>query len=169
MAKYFFALIVFCVLFSGCAGTYRVGVEFSPALRDHFIEYPTIEVDVAAVTDKEADEVKQLGVEKYFAPNSGIREQLHGETFFFFRGGQNTFLLDSKNPVWSIWRRKKPTHVMVIASLPHDPSISSQDDPRSMTVKMTGRRIRFWRRTSNINIQVEPKRIILLTEPSSGK
>ena len=159
-----FLLVVFGALCTGCAGTYRVGVEFLPVLRDHFIEYPTIEVDIAAVTEKEADEVRQMGVEKYFAPNSGIRERLHSKTFFFFRDGQHTFTLHSKDPAWKNWLKKKPEYIMVIASLPFDPSMSSQDDSRYMTIKMNKGRWRIRGRSQTVNIQVEPGKITPLSQ-----
>ena len=149
--------------FSGCVNQYKVVVDFSPTLRDHFNEYPTIEVDISAVTDSEADEVKQAGVEKYFAPNSGIRERLQSQTFFFYKEGQNTYMLPSRAPIWKTWLLKKPTNVLVIASLPPDPAMTPQADPRYLMVKMA----RSFILARNINILVEPKRIFRVTRSSS--
>jgi hypothetical protein len=149
---------------SGCVSQYKVVVEFSPALREHFTEYPTIEVDIAAITDGEASEVKQAGVEKYFAPDSGIRERLQSQTCFFSREEQKTFVLPSRAPVWQNWRLKKPANILIIASLPHDPSITPEADPRYLVVKMKGSYIV----ARTINILVEPKKVLSISRPSSG-
>jgi len=109
---------------SGCVSQYKVVVDFSPSLQGYFTNYPTIEVDIAAVTDSEADEVKQAGVEKYFAPDSGMRERLLSQTCFFSREENMSFVLPSRAPVWQSWRLKAPANILVIASLPHDPSMS---------------------------------------------
>jgi hypothetical protein len=123
------------LLCSGCVSQYKVVVNFSPSLRGHFSEYPTLEVDIAAVTDGEAGEVKQAGVEKYFAPDSGMRERLQSQTCFFSREDNGSFVLPSRAPVWQQWQLKEPANLLVIASLPHDPSITSGADPRLLVVK----------------------------------
>jgi hypothetical protein len=163
MTKCFLMPLIVGVLCCGCVSQYKVVVEFSPELRAYFTEFPTIEVDIAAVTDGEADEVKQMGVEKYFAPNSGIRERLQSQTCFFYREEQNTFVLPSRAPVWQGWMIKKPANVLIIAGLPHDPAMSAEADPRYLIVKMT----RSYVLARTINIMVEPKKIIRLAKPSS--
>jgi hypothetical protein len=151
------------VLCSGCVSQYKVVVEFSPALQGHFNEVPTLEVDIAAITDGEAGEVKQAGVEKYFAPDSGIRERLQSQTCFFSRESNGSFVLPSRAPVWQNWLLKDPANILVIASLPHDPSISPEADPRLLLIKMT--RSYIFART--IYILVEPKKIIQISKSSS--
>ena len=154
-------LVLVC---TGCVSQYKVVVDFSPELSSHFTEYPTIEVDIAAVTDSEADEVKQMGVEEYFAPGSGIRQQLQAQTVFFFREEIHSFVLPSRAPIWQNWKLKKPSNVLVIASLPHDPSMSVQADPRLLLVQMA----RSYVFARSIYVWVEPKRIVRVTRRASG-
>jgi hypothetical protein len=156
--------IILCSLLTSCVSQYKVVVDFSPILRDHFTEYPTIEVDIAAVTDSEADEVKQMGVEKYFAPDSGIRERLQSQTCFFYREEQNTYVLPSRAPVWQSWLLKEPANILVIASLPHDPSMTPQAEPRYLLVKMK----KSFILARTINILVEPKKVIRLAKAYSA-
>ena len=151
------------LLCSGCVSQYKVAVDFSPALRDHFREIPTSEVDIAAVTDGEADEVKQAGVEKYFSPDSGIREKLQSQTCFFYREEQKTFVLPSRAPVWQEWLLKKPTNILVVASLPHDPSITPQADPRYLVIKMK----KSFVLARTIYILVEPRKVIQISRARS--
>jgi len=150
-------------LICSCVSQYKVVVDFSPTFKEYFTEIPTIEVDIAAVTDSEVDEVKQAGVEKYFAPDSGIREKLQSQTCFFYREEQNTFILPSRAPIWQSWNLKDPTTVLVIASLPHDPSMTPQADPRYVTVKMA----KSYVLARTINILVEPKKVIRLAQAYS--
>jgi hypothetical protein len=148
---------------SGCVSQYKVVVDFSPSLVGYFTDYPTIEVDIAAVTDSEADEVKQAGVEKYFAPDSGIRERLLSQTCFFSREDNMSFVLPSRAPVWQSWQLKAPANIMVIASLPHDPSMTPASDPRQLLVKM--KRSYVFART--LYILVEPRKVIQSTRSRS--
>ena len=150
------------IFFTGCVNQYKIVVDFSPSLRNYFNEYPTIEVDISAVTDSEADEVKQAGVEKYFAPNSGIRERLQSQTCFFYKEEQSTYVLPSRAPVWKTWQLKKPTNILVIASLPPDPAMTPPPDPRYVVVKMA----RSYILARTINILVEPERIFQVTRSS---
>jgi hypothetical protein len=161
-AKYFLAIIALAL--TGCVSQYKVVVEFSPNLRDHFAGYPTIEVDIAAVTDSEADEIKQMGVEQYFAPGSGIRQQLHAQTCFFSREEQYSYVLPSRAPVWKTWRLKKPGSILVIASLPPDQPVNQQADPRFLLIRM----MRSYVLARTINILVEPQRIKQIVRSPSG-
>jgi hypothetical protein len=159
----FWLLPVSAILFTGCVSQYKVAVDFSPALKDYYTEFPTIEVDIAAVTDGEAEEVKQAGVEKYFAPNSGIRERLQSQTCYFYREEQRSFVLPSRAPIWRDWKLKKPAGVLVIASLPQDASATPQTDSRYIVVKMA----RSFIIARTINILVEPKKIMRVRKSSS--
>ena len=158
-------LPLLAVLCTGCVSQYKVVVGFSTALKDHFTEIPTIEVDIAAVTDSEADEVKQMGVENYFEPGSGIRDRLQSQICFFYREEQNTYVLPSRAPIWQSWNLKEPTNVLVIASLPQDPSITPQADPHYLMIRMK----RSFVLARTIYILVEPKKIIQVTRAASKK
>jgi hypothetical protein len=159
--KFRLLLALVCAGFfcAGCVSQYKVVVDFSPDLRGHFTEYPTLEVDIAAVTDGEADEVKQAGVEKYFAPDSGLRERFQSQTCFFSREDAMRFVLPSRAPIWQDWRIKKPANILVIASLPHDSSMSPEADPRQLVVKMKSSYV--FART--LYVLVEPKKVVQIS------
>jgi hypothetical protein len=157
-------LAVAGMLCAGCVSQYKVRVDFSPELNAYFHEIPTIEVDIAAVTDSEANEVKQAGVEKYFAPNSGFRERFQSQTCFFSREDNASFVLPSRSPIWHPWLNNDPSGILVIASLPHDPSMNPQSDPRYLLVKMK----RSYILARTINILVEPQQIVRLTHRFSA-
>jgi hypothetical protein len=154
-------LAIFCAGFlcAGCVSQYKVVVDFSPALRDYFTEYPTIEVDIAAVSDSEAGEVKQAGTEKYFAPDTGLRERLRSQTCFFSREEAARYVLPSRAQIWQEWRLKNPANILVVASLPHDPSMTSEADPRQLVVKM--KKSYVFART--LYVLVEPQKVIQIS------
>jgi len=155
-----FCMILFtiAVLCTSCVSQYKVTVNFSPELKEYFTEFPTIEVDIAAITDSEANELKQAGVENYFAPGSGLRERFQSRTAFFYQEEQGGFVLASRDPVWQSWLLKEPTSILVIASLPPGPSTSPEADPRYMVVKMA----KSYILARNLKILVEPERIVKL-------
>lgn len=157
------SLALLSVICAGCVSQYKVRVDFSPELQAYFNEIPTIEVDIAAVTDDESGEVKQAGVEKYFAPNGGFRERFKSQTCFFSREEDSGFVLPSRAPVWWSWQSKTPANILIIASLPHDPAMSPQSDPRYLVVKMK----RSFILARTINILVDPKQIVRLSKPPS--
>jgi outer membrane lipoprotein-sorting protein len=160
-----FALLVTGLFCSGCVSQYKVVVDFSPELRDHFNQFPTIEVDIAAVTDSEAAEVQKAGVEKYFSPDSGFRKQFHSQTCFFDREEQYIYVLPSRAPVWKTWLLKEPTSLLVIASLPPDSSADPQADPRYLVIKMA----QSFVLARTVNIMVEPDRIVQLARTAKTK
>ena len=157
-------LIALCsLLFANCVSQYKVVVNFSPALRDHFTQFPTIEVDIAALTDGEANELKQAGVEKYFAPDSGFRERFQSQTAFYYREEQHTYVLPSRAPVWQAWKLKDAANVLVIASLPPEASISPGADPRYLVVKMA----KSFVLARTLNVMVEPRRVVQLSSSAA--
>ena len=158
-------ILILAFACTGCVSQYKVVVDFSPDLQDHFNEYPTIEVDIAAVTDDEANEVKQMGVEEYFSPGSGIRQRLQVQTCFFFREERYSYVLPARAPIWRNWKRKKPKTVLIIASLPHDPSMSAQADPRLLTVEIS----RSFLLARSIYVWVESQRIVRVTGKAHSK
>ncbi|MDR2480863.1 MAG: hypothetical protein LBD07_01030 [Spirochaetaceae bacterium] len=159
-------LAVFAGIFlSGCVTQYKIVVEFSPELQERFTEYPTIEVDIAAITESEAGEVKQAGIEKYFAPGSSIRSRCQTQTCFFFRENQATFVLPSRAPIWYKWQLKEPTHILVIASLPYTSGTNPDADPRLLVVKMK----KSYILARSLYVLVEPQKIIQVSSLKSSK
>jgi hypothetical protein len=147
------------ILCTGCVSQYKVVVDFSPSLQEYFTAFPTIEVDIAAVTDGESDEVKSAGVEKYFALDSGMRDRLQSQTCFFSQEDNGSFVLPSRAPIWKNWLLKDPANILVIASLPHDPSITPGADPRLLIVKMK----KSYVIARTIYVLVEPRKIMQIS------
>ncbi|MDR0410279.1 MAG: hypothetical protein LBH18_07805 [Spirochaetaceae bacterium] len=149
--------LVFILFFSTCVSQQKVVVGVSGQLAVSYTAYPSIEVDIAAVTDGELAEIKDAGVENYFAPYSGIREKIGAQTMFFSEEQTKPLTLLSRAEIWKSWLEKDPSTLVVIAGLPHDPDMPPPPvpDPRIITVPLKKRLI-F---ASNLYILVEPKKI----------
>jgi hypothetical protein len=144
--------------FSACVSQQKVVVGVSGQLAASYAAYPSIEVDIAAVTDGELAEIKDAGVENYFAPGSGIREKIGAQTMFFSEEQTKPLTLPSRAESWKIWLQKDPSTLVVIAGLPHDPGMPPPPapDPRIITIPIKERLI-F---APNVFILAEPKKIV---------
>jgi hypothetical protein len=108
---------VFLLLLSGCVSHFNVITGMSDLLEERGV-YPSIEVDIAAITDKEVDEVKSLGVDGYFSPKNTMRRRIEPFTIFFSNEDTLPVTLLFDDIPWKTWMRKKPKTLFIIASLP---------------------------------------------------
>jgi hypothetical protein len=152
------ALLIAGLCFSACVSQQKVVVGISGQLAASYAVYPSIEVDIAAVTDGDLAEIKNAGVENYFAPNSGIREKIGAQTMFFSEEQTKPLTLPSRAESWKIWLQKDPSTLVVIAGLPHDPEMPQPPapDPRTIIIPLK-KRIIF---APNVYILTESKKIV---------
>ncbi|MDR2096662.1 MAG: hypothetical protein LBP76_14260 [Treponema sp.] len=146
--------VVAVFLFSGCVSRFNVITGMSELLDDRGV-YPSIEVDIAALTDKEVDEIKSLGVEGYFSPGNTIRRRIEPFTVFFSNEDTTPATLLFDDIPWKTWMRKKPKTLFIIASLP--PAEEEADErmlflPMGRTV--LGVRTKYIRIESNKIVEV---------------
>jgi hypothetical protein len=151
-------LLSAALCFSACVSQQKVVVGLSGQMAVSYAAYPSIEVDIAAVTDGELAEIKDAGVENYFAPNSGIREKIGAQVMFFSEERIRPQILPSRAPAWKDWLKKTPSTLVIIAGLPYDPDMpeAPAPDPRIITVPVQKRFI-F---AQSVYAVVEPKRIV---------
>lgn len=142
------------LVLSGCVSTYHISTGISKDLEDYYTIYPSIEVDVAAITQAEADEIKKGGVEEYFAPN-GLRDRIKPFTAFFSDEQTKPITLSADAAIWKEWLEKKPQTMMVMASLPHEPDMANPD-PRMLFITMK----KGFLRHKTLYFEVEPKKIM---------
>jgi hypothetical protein len=123
---------------SGCASSQRqVIVGLSPELEEYYSMYPSIECDVVAVTEEEAEQIKSDGVDKYFTPAGSLRKRLEPFTVFFSQEYTQPEILPYKSNYWDRWfKRKKPVTLVLIANLPHSPDMPQDNDPRVLYIDL---------------------------------
>jgi hypothetical protein len=125
----FLILIVLVTTLTACVLSRRVVVGVSADIDGRYDIYPSIELDVAAVTSDEADQIKNAGVDGYFSPDNPLRKRLEPFTAYFDEESTAPRELHSRGDSWIKWQRKKPSKLVVIADLPHSPDMP-KDDPR---------------------------------------
>lgn len=146
------------ILFSACVSQQQVFVGISRDLSSNYALYPSIEVDIFAVSDEGLAEIRDAGVETYFAPNSGFREKTNPRILFFSEEQTKPQGIYSREEIWKSWLEKNPSTLVIIAGLPHDPEMPAAPapDPRILTIPIKKQFVFAPKRY----ILVEPKKIV---------
>lgn len=108
-------MVVF--LCSGCWTRTNIYAGYGTNLKDSYTIYPTVELDIAAVTEAEADEIKKLTVEGYFS-NDTLRKSIYPYTMQFSKEQTVPVRMDRDIEQWDKWEEKDPTHIVLIADMP---------------------------------------------------
>jgi hypothetical protein len=151
----FSIFVIIVTAFGGCAINRRVVVGVSADIERRYGMYPSIELDVAAVTDDESDQIKTAGVDGYFSPDSSLRKRLEPFTAYFDDENVMPYTLHIKGNYWSNWQKKKPSKLAIIADLPHSPDMP-KDDPRLIFIDIK----ETFFTLSPIYIEVEPDKVV---------
>jgi hypothetical protein len=132
------AFLTVLLSLSSCASRAGVVVGFSAEMEEYYDIYPSIELDIAAVTDAEVNSIKSEGVGNYFSPGSSIRTNLAPFTIFFSEEHTAPVVLWFHDEVWKIWRKKDPANLAIMVSLPQDSS-APPSDPRILIIPIKKR------------------------------
>ena len=131
-------LSVFCALSSGCATRMTVQAGLSENIKEYYSIYPSVEIDVAAVTAEEADELKKANVDSYFSVGNAMRESLSPYTFAFSAEQTAPQTMKYNVPQWDKWLEKEPEKIAVIANMPRKADEKEKGkDPRILILDMS--------------------------------
>jgi hypothetical protein len=144
---------------SSCYKHYLITLGISRTLLDHYGIFPSIEVDITALTSQAADEIKTAGVEGYFAPGSALRAGAAPYTLRFSEEITAPVTLNYRELGWKQWVKRKPEKLVLLVNLPYSADMKSGDG-RILTIDIK-ERFPQW---EDIYFQVEPQRIAELTE-----
>ncbi|GHV82883.1 hypothetical protein AGMMS50212_02230 [Spirochaetia bacterium] len=158
-AAWFVLLAVILVSLASCYKHYRITVGISRELLDYYGIYPSIEVDITAVTSGMADEIKTTGVESYFATGSALRKSAAPYTLRFSEEITAPITLNYRQLGWKKWVKRKPDKIVLLVNLPYSADMKSGDG-RILTIDVK-EQFTQW---ENIYFQVEPKRITEVSE-----
>ncbi len=103
---------------TGCYSRPTVTAGLSPQLKEYYSIYPSIEIDIAAVTPEEADEIREQSVENYFAVGNPVRKGLMPYTLSFSAEQTEPQTMKRSASEWDTWLEKKPKKLAVVANLP---------------------------------------------------
>ena len=160
MKKHFIRLMLLFAVSAACSGCCTrasVTAGLSPKLKDYYSIYPSVEVDIAAVSAAEADEIRALGVEDYFAFGNETRKNAAPYTLSFSSEQTEPQTMKRGVDAWDVWLEKNPDKIIVVANLPRGTGKGSlKKDPRIQVLDLKSRFLiprSFW-------FEVMPGRIV---------
>ncbi|MGN1281798.1 MAG: hypothetical protein ACI4UM_07840 [Succinivibrio sp.] len=139
MIKNYIWMGVLSVILSGCGSSYpKFDIEVSPstALVKKYGYYPSVEVDVAGLSESDAVKFSSYPVDKYFEDNSGLRAYLEPYTMHFSQEDLKTKVLDPDNEAFARIMEKEPVYLVLIANLPYADKESKTLDPRKYILRI---------------------------------
>lgn len=132
-------LTVSCALLTGCATKMTVMAGLSENIKEYYSIYPSVEIDIAAVTEDEAEDLKKLNADAYFAVGNPARESLTPYTFLFSAEQTAPQTMKYNVPQWDKWLEKDPKKIAVLANMPRKTEDNGKGgkDPRIMILDMS--------------------------------
>ncbi|MDR2104342.1 MAG: hypothetical protein LBP51_01160 [Deferribacteraceae bacterium] len=158
------ALLFLSLLFSStflisCTHTYNITTGVSADLKTFYSLYPSLEVDIAALTADEAIALRSAGIDAYFAPDSSFRASLSPYTIYFSDTSTAPVELSSGDKIWDVWLAKNPEKIAAVVNLPFSPD-KHAPDPRIYIADMQSRFLL----ARKLYLLVAPKLIMPVTE-----
>src|SRR5258706_12941261 len=122
---------------------------------------PPVEVNLIGVSD--ADYARWAGypVGQYWSPRDPLRIAGHVYVMNFSRDGQSAGRLAPDDPIWSVWKQQRATHLFVVAFLPNVKE-SRGEDPRRAVLPLDSCR---WKGTSQLDFKVSDDRVTAVSKP----
>lgn len=143
MKKHFIRLMILFAVSAACSGCCTrasVTAGLSPKLKDYYSIYPSVEVDIAALSAAEADEIRALGVEDYFAVGNETRKNAMPYTLSFSSEETEPQTMKRGADAWDAWMEKNPEKIVVVANLPRGTGKKSlKTDPRIQVLDLKSR------------------------------
>ena len=130
--------IAFCALLSGCATRTTVMAGLSENIKDYYSIYPSVEIDVVAVTAEEAEDLKKINADNYFSVGNAMRESLSPYTFMFSAEQTAPLTMKYNVPQWDKWLEKDPEKIAVLANMPRKADENAKGkDPRVLILDIS--------------------------------
>lgn len=130
-------LIGLAVLSSACSTRMTVQAGLSESLKEYYSIYPSVEIDIAAVTEEEAEDLKTANADAYFAVDSSMRESLSPYTLMFSSEQTAPGTMKYNVGLWDKWLEKDPKKIVVIANIPRKTEEKEKGkDPRILILDM---------------------------------
>ncbi len=133
----FIALLTAAAACSGCYTRSTVVAGLSPRLKEYYSIYPSVELDIAAVTRSEAEDIRAQSAEDYFAADNPVRKGVAPYTLTFSSEKTEPQTMKRGVDAWDGWLEKKPEKLAVVANLPRgSEKIGGRKDPRVLILDL---------------------------------
>ena len=158
--KYFaLALFLSSFLAGGCSRVANIVASDSICKK-------SVEVHLVGVNRFEKDLWETMSMADYWTPGNQLRQSAQEYTFVIqFGKGPCTVTLPKKDPIKSIWKKRKAEYLFVLADLPgvYTDSIGNADARR---LRLPALSSKDWGiKTKKIDIKIEESNIVSLTIP----
>ncbi|MGN0902984.1 MAG: hypothetical protein ACI4M9_06850 [Succinivibrio sp.] len=138
MKKLISILTVCAITLTGCSSYPKFDISVSPsrALVKKYGFYPSVEVDIAGLSESDAVKFSSYPVDKYFEDSSGLRAYFEPYTMHFSQEDLTTKVLNPDNEAFVKMMEKDPVYLMLIVNLPYADKESKTLDPRKFILKI---------------------------------
>lgn len=153
------------IALGGCGpnyGAYDVNVSLDPAMaRDG--RYPSVEVDLVAVSASERNAWVGKPVNEYFSGGDAFRRDATKITFVFSNDSPEPKRLSRRDPIWKTWKGRQ--ELFILANL-SGASGAGASDPRRLILSLDTRR---WPSDRKLEILIQGSRVTCLTPEKAVK
>lgn len=151
---------IFVSMLAGCSSVPHYDVEVYPSaeLTQQYGYMPSLEVDVAGVTENEAGRIKAVNIDRYFTADNALRKSLKPETLRFSEDDVVYKVLSEDSGRWNTWNDKGADSIALIVNLPVAAE-KPQDDGRKLIVPII-KEGTFSRNSGTLRFEITPAGII---------
>ena len=108
---------------------YDMEFYLSPKLKDKYVMYPSMEIDIVGASDAEKAVLGQLSIEDYFSPGKPFRNNFEHYTIKFSNQDTERKVLSRKDPIFKSFQKKGVKELYLFINLPPvQDSIESKDN-----------------------------------------
>lgn len=90
----------------------------SPKLKDKYVVYPSMEIDIVGASDAEKATLGQLSVEDYFSPGKPFRNNFEHHTIKFSNQDTEKKVLSRKDPIFKSFQKRGVKELYLFVNLP---------------------------------------------------
>ncbi len=116
---------------------YDMEFYLSPKLKDKYVVYPSMEIDVVGASDAEKATLGQLSVEDYFSPGKPFRNNFEHYTIKFSNQDTEKKVLSRKDPIFKNFQKKGVKELYLFVNLPpvQESKQSKEDKEKKEEIK----------------------------------
>lgn len=97
---------------------YDMEFYLSPKLKEKYVMYPSMEIDIVGASDAEKAALGQLSVEDYFSPSKPFRNNFEHYTVKFSNQDTERKILSRKDPIFKSFQKRGVKELYLFVNLP---------------------------------------------------
>ncbi len=97
---------------------YDMEFYLSPKLKEKYVMYPSMEIDIVGASDAEKAALKQLSIEDYFSPSKPFRNNFEHYTVKFSNQDTERKVLSRKDSIFKSFQKRGVKELYLFVNLP---------------------------------------------------